>query len=152
MRQSMTWLMIGLLVLGVMALAWTQGAPEPAAKSQCTDCDDDCSGGTQEMRHGQMLVPPGAYINVNEASEAIWQKIGELQSQIHESTWELSVLYTEEDRIVEIREKEAEMRELVDDLRSQRRLLGEHLVFPEGKFQGMREGGRGGGGGGVGIH
>lgn len=147
MKQLMIWITVGLLVVGTMTFAWTQAEPPPAARAACAGCDDGCSGGTREMRHGQMLVPVGAYLEVNEASGSLWEQIGELQETLHEQIWELSVLYDQRATVEECQTKAEQVRMLIEELRTRQREVREHLVLPEGKFQGMREDGRGDGGG-----
>ena len=147
MKQGLARIVVATLAAGIVMLAWTPITMPAAADSHCTDCDDDCSGGSRELRYGQMLLPPGAYLKVNETSEELWREMGELQEQLHVAIWEFSVLQSDWEAGGDISADIDEIRGLIGRMRRLQSDLREHIVYPEGRFRGMREGGQGGGGG-----
>jgi hypothetical protein len=88
-----------------------------------------------------MAVPHGAHVSACDASKAIWEKIGELQTQMHEKSWELFVLRTQDADEEQINAKVEELKGLSEQMRTERENLREHIVFPEG-FQHRRGGGQ----------
>ncbi|MGI5819334.1 MAG: hypothetical protein ACOX9R_14690 [Armatimonadota bacterium] len=151
MRQGLTWLVAGLMVVGVMGFVWAQGGQQPQQGDRGQQ--GERAGGERGARGGQMMMPPGAYLTVNEASLAIWQRIGQLQTQTHVKTWELSLLHAQGATEEQIAAKVAELRALNEEMRTQNTAIREYVVYPEGMFQGRGEGagqqgaGRQGGGG-----
>lgn len=141
MKKGLTWLMVGIMVTGVMALGWSQGQQQVQRGERG---DRGGERGERGQRGGMMLLPPGAYLQVNEQSQEIWTKIGEIQTQMHVKSWELSVLHAEGAGEEQIEAKVAELRELAQEMMAERQNLREHIVMPEG-MQGPRDGARGGG-------
>ena len=136
MRRNVTWIIVGLLALGTAVAAWTQ--------HDHGDYERERRG----ARVGQMIVPPGAYLTISPASEAIWQTVGQIQTQLHAGTWELSQMHAQGADEEAIEAKVEQLRALNDQFQAQREALREHIVFPEGMFEGRDDGLRGGGQGG----
>lgn len=143
MRKMATWFIVGTLALGATA-AWAQHTHEH-------DEDYERKG----ARHGQMMVPPGAYLPMSEETQALWQQVGALEAQLHEMTWEYSLMWAQGANEEAVEAKVDEMRAISEQLQALRTTVREHVVFPEGMFLGGGEegergrgGGQGGGGGG----
>ncbi len=138
MKQIWTWFIVALLVVGLMALAWSQA--EQRAPRQRGDWGERAERGQRVDRGGMTGgLPPGAYIRTSEASKEIWDQIGELQIGIHQMTWELSELRSGDADQDQVREKMREIRELNMQMREARQRLQDHIVMPEGMLREIRQ-------------
>ncbi len=136
MKRTLMILTVGLLVLAMAAFAWSQpGQGNQGRRGH---------GGQGGMRGGMMMgMPHGAYVNACDASSAIWEKIGELQTRMHEQSWELFVLRTEDADQEQIEAKVEELKGLVEQMHTERQKLREYTELPE-DFQRRRRGGQNG--------
>lgn len=142
MKTGWLWLMVALMVVGVMALAWSQ-AEQQGERGQRGERGAD--RGERGQRGGMMMLPPGAYLTVTDASTELWRQIGELQVELHTKTWELSMLHSEGAGEEQVEAKVEELRTITMQLRARSGELREYLVMPEGVMRGPREGGGAGG-------
>lgn len=139
MRSFLTWTVVAVLAVGVTTLSWAQHQH---------DHDEDYE--RKGARLGQMIVPAGAYLPINDETQALWQQVGELQTQLHQGTWEYSLLHAQGADEETIEAKVDELRGINEQLHALHQTVREHVVFPEGMFVGggeEGERGRGGGGG-----
>ena len=137
MSKCVTPLMVVVMIAGLMGFAWGQQQGQGGGQGGGQGA---AQGAERGQRGGMVMLPPGAYVTVNEVSQELWQRIGELQVQLHTKTWELSLLHAQGAGEEQIREKIQELRTLHLEMRERGAQLREHVVIPE------RTGGGSGGG------
>ncbi len=142
MRRILTTIAIPVLVAAMTTVALAQEAQRTEEPER------------RGARVGQMIVPPGAFLRVNEQSQAIWERVVQIQNEMNQGVWQLSLLHAQRADEDAIQAHVNQMRERNQQMQQLREALRPHIVFPEGMFQGGQDGGgaqgegRGGGQGG----
>ncbi len=138
MKQNITWIVVVGIVIALMSWAWLSGEHQFATASGPENYDDDCCGqgpGIAEVR--KVPVPPLAYISVSDESEEAWTTLRQIERELHEKTWKLSLLHSEGASPELIEAMELELKALTEDYHEQREALTEHTILPAGMYGGL---------------
>ncbi len=149
---------VAALILGLVAIGWTQPAqgphhgqgPHGQMQAQGPmQCGQMGAGPMLGRRGGMMGAGPGmgqGYIETGPEAKRIYDRITRLQTQMRQKVWELSALKTQGAGEEQIAKKQQEIRDLARELQTERQNLRQYVVRPEAD-QGMHRRGRQFGGG-----